>query len=90
MNKTDLIYSIAKKCDMPKKHSRKVVNIIIDRISSSLATGEQVQLLGFGSFETRERTERRGRNPKTGEEITIPATRYAVFSPYTQFKDALK
>lgn len=90
MNKTDLIYSIAKKCDIPKKHSRKVVDIIIDNISTSLADGEQVQLVGFGSFETRERIERKGRNPQTGEEITIPATRYAVFHPCKELKDALK
>jgi len=89
MNKTDLIYSIAKKCDMPKKHSRKIVDIIIDSISSSLASGEQVQVLGFGSFETRERTERKGRNPQTGEEIAIPATKYAVFHPYKELKDAV-
>lgn len=93
MNKTDLIYSIAKKCDIPKKHSRKVVDIILDSISTSLADGEQVQLVGFGSFETRERIERierKGRNPQTGEEITIPATRYAVFHPCKELKDALK
>ncbi len=90
MNKTDLIYSIAMKCDLPKKQSRKVVDIIIDHISTSLADGNQVQLLGFGNFKTRERSERKGRNPKTGEEITIPATRYAVFSPCSELKDALK
>lgn len=90
MNKTDLIYSIAKRCDIPRKHSRKVVDIIIDHISTSLADGHQVQLLGFGNFETRERAQRKGRNPKTGEEIIIPATRYAVFSPCSELKDALK
>ncbi|MGI8384023.1 HU family DNA-binding protein [Robertmurraya sp. P23] len=89
MNKTDLIYSIAKKCDLPKKHSRKVVDIIIDSISTSLVGGEQVQLVGFGSFETRERAERKGRNPQTGEEITIPATKYAVFNPCKELKDAV-
>jgi nucleoid DNA-binding protein len=89
MNKTDLIYSIAKKCDIPKKHSRKVVDIIIDSISTSLADGDQVQVLGFGSFETRVRAERKGRNPKTGEEITIPATKYAVFHPCKELKNAV-
>ncbi|MCM3601219.1 HU family DNA-binding protein [Robertmurraya korlensis] len=89
MNKTDLIYSIAKKCNIPKKHSRKVVDIIIDNISTSLAGGEQVQVLGFGSFETRERAARKGRNPQTGEEITIPATKYAVFHPCKELKNAL-
>lgn len=69
MNKTDLIYSIAKRCDIPRKHSRKVVDIIIDHISTSLADGHQVQLLGFGNFETRERAQRKGRNPKTGKRL---------------------
>ncbi|WP_066048625.1 HU family DNA-binding protein [Robertmurraya korlensis] len=89
MNKTDIIYTLAKTCAFSKKESRKVVDVIIDIISTSLADGEKVQVSGFGNFETRERAERQGRNPQTGDEIHVPAARYAVFTPCKELKDAV-
>lgn len=79
MNKAELVSSVAEKTDLTKKDVEKAVAGILDTITETLARGEKVQLVGFGTFETRERAARKGRNPQTGEEIQIAATNVPVF-----------
>jgi DNA-binding protein HU-beta len=79
MNKADLIAQVAEKSDMTKKDSEKVVSAVFDTIEEALARGDKIQLVGFGTFEVRERAARKGRNPQTGEEIEIAAARVPVF-----------
>ena len=73
MNKTELIAAVAEQAEMSKKDAEAAVTATIDVISEALRQGEKVQLVGFGSFETKTRAERIGRNPRTGEEVPIPA-----------------
>ena len=74
MNKAELIGSVAEKAGMPKKDAEKAVNAVFASIEEALAKGDKVQLVGFGTFEVRERAARTGRNPQTGEEIQIAAS----------------
>ena len=74
MNKTELIAAVAEKASISKKESEVVINAALDTIIDSLKNDEKVQLVGFGSFETKHRAERTGRNPKTKESITIAAS----------------
>ncbi len=78
-NKQDLIAKVAETAELSKKQAALVVSTVFDTIAESLANGEKVQLIGFGSFEVRERAERKGRNPQTGEELVIPATKVPAF-----------
>ncbi len=87
MNKTELITSMAEKSNMSKKDTELALNALIESIEDALASGEKVQLVGFGSFEIRQRAERTGRNPQTMEEITIPASKVPVFKSGRAFKD---
>jgi DNA-binding protein HU-beta len=87
MNKSDLITSIAEKSNMSKKDAEKALNAFIESVEEALKNGDKVQLVGFGSFEVRERAERKGRNPQTKEEITIPATKAPVFKVGKALKD---
>ncbi|KNY27316.1 HU family DNA-binding protein [Pseudobacteroides cellulosolvens] len=87
MNKSDLITSIAEKSNMSKKDAEKALNAFIESVEEALKSGDKVQLVGFGSFEVRERAERKGRNPQTKEEITIPATKAPVFKVGKALKD---
>lgn len=87
MNKSDLITSIAEKSNMSKKDAEKALNAFIESVEEALKGGDKVQLVGFGSFEVRERAERKGRNPQTKEEITIPATKAPVFKVGKALKD---
>ena len=89
MNKTQLIEAVAAKADIKKKDAEAAVNALTDVIAEALKAGEKVQLVGFGTFEVKERAAREGRNPKTGEAITIPAGKKAVFSPSKAMKDAI-
>ncbi|QQK75781.1 HU family DNA-binding protein [Salicibibacter cibarius] len=89
MNKTDLINSVAEHADLSKKEASKAVDSVFDNITDTLKKGDKVQLVGFGSFEVRERSSRKGRNPQTGEEIEIPATKNPAFRPGKQLKDAV-
>ncbi|HHV59630.1 MAG TPA: HU family DNA-binding protein [Clostridiaceae bacterium] len=89
MNKTDLINSVAEKSNLPKKDAEKAINAFMESIEEALSKNEKVQLVGFGSFEVRERPERKGRNPQTKEEITIPASRAPVFKAGKMLKDML-
>lgn len=90
MTKTDLINAVAEKAELTKKDADKAVAAVIDSITETLAKGEKVQLVGFGTFEIRERAERTGRNPRTKEAMTIPASKAPVFKAGKAFKDAIK
>ena len=87
MNKSELVASIAEKSGLTKKDAEQALNGFISSVQEALADGEKVQLVGFGTFETRERAERTGRNPKTGEEIKIAASTMPVFKAGKEFKD---
>ena len=89
MNKAELVAAVAEKTALSKKDSEKAVNAAIDTISAELVGGGKVQLVGFGSFETKERNARVGRNPRTKEEIEIPASRVPAFKAGKALKDAV-
>ena len=89
MNKTELIAAVAEKDSISKKYSEVVINAALDTIIDSLKNDEKVQLVGFGSFETKHRAERTGRNPKTKESITIAASKVPTFKAGKAFKDAV-
>ena len=89
MNKTELIAAVAEKASISKKESEVVINAALDTIIDSLKNDEKVQLVGFGSFEVKTRAERIGRNPKTKEEIQIPASRVPVFKAGKALKDVV-
>lgn len=90
MNKTDLINAVAEATELSKKDTTKAVDAIFDTIQNALASGDKVQLIGFGNFEVRERAARKGRNPQTGEEIEISASKVPAFKPGKALKDAVK
>ena len=89
MNKAELIAAVAEKSGMSKKDTEAVVSATLDTITDALKTSEKVQLVGFGSFELKKRAARIGRNPKTKEEIQIPASRVASFKVGKALKDAV-
>ena len=89
-NKQDLIAEVAAKTGLTKKDSEKAVNAFGEVVTEFLANGEKVQLIGFGTFETRERAAREGRNPQTGEAIKIAATVVPAFKAGKALKDAVK
>ncbi len=89
MTKVELIAQVAVNADMTKKDAEKAVNAVIDSLTDALKNGEKVAISGFGSFEVRERPEHKGRNPRTKEEITIPASRTAAFKAGKALKDVL-
>jgi DNA-binding protein HU-beta len=90
MNKTELIAKVAEAADLTKKDATKAVEAVFDTISDALSTGDKVQLIGFGNFEVRERSARKGRNPQTGEEIEISASKVPAFKPGKQLKEGIK
>lgn len=90
MNKADLVSRVADKSDLSKKDVAKVVDAVFDTIAEALQNGEKVQLVGFGNFEIRERSARKGRNPQTGEEIDIPASRVPAFKPGKALKEGIQ
>lgn len=87
MNKGELIDRVAETANVTKKQANAVLDAIIEAIADAVAAGEKVTLVGFGSFEPRERKARTGRNPKTSEVMEIPATRVPAFSAGKQFKE---
>lgn len=89
MNKTELIAATAEKANLSKKDTEAAVNAVLDVIAEALKTGDKVQLVGFGSFETRERAARTGRNPKTKETIKIPACKVPAFKAGKALKDSI-
>jgi DNA-binding protein HU-beta len=90
MNKTDLINAVAEASELSKKDATKAVDAVFDSILNALKDGDKVQLIGFGNFEVRERAARKGRNPQTGEEIEIAASKVPAFKPGKALKDAVK
>ncbi|KJS23277.1 MAG: DNA-binding protein [Clostridiaceae bacterium BRH_c20a] len=90
MNKTELISSVAEKSELTKKDAEKAVSALFASVEEALARGEKVQLVGFGTFEVRDRKARTGRNPQTGEEIQIPAAKVPAFKAGKSLKDAVE
>ena len=89
MNKTDLINEVAVTAEITKKDAEKIINAFFTTVEDALKSGDKLQLIGFGTFEVRNRKARRGRNPQTGVEIDIPAARVPAFKPGKALKDAL-
>ena len=89
MNKTELVEAIAKKTGLSKKDSEAAVKAFVEVVSTQLKKKDKVQLIGFGTFEVKERAARKGRNPQTGKEIEIPAAKNPVFKAGKALKDAV-
>jgi len=89
MNKAELIASVAEKAELTKKDAEKAVAALLTTVEEALAGGDKVQLVGFGTFEIRERAARKGRNPQTGEEISIAAAKVPVFKAGKALRDAV-
>lgn len=89
MNKTDLITAIAEETGMTKKDVATVVDAAFDKITAAMVAGDKVHLMDFGTFETRERKERVGRNPRTKEEVKIAACKAPAFKAGKALKDAV-
>ena len=87
MNKTDFINIVADKANITKRQSEDIINVVFDTLAEALVDGEKIVFSGFGTFEVRERAERVGRNPQTGEEIKIAGSKTAVFKPGKTLKD---
>ena len=90
MNKTELVAAVAKKADISKKAADEAVAAVFGAIEDALKAGDKVQLIGFGTFEVRERAAKEGRNPKTGEKIAIAASKVPAFKAGAALKDAVK
>jgi integration host factor subunit beta len=89
MTKADLVEKVAKEAEMTKKDAEQLVEIVFDSIIGSLNEGEKIELRGFGSFRVRERNARKGRNPKTGAAVSIPAKRVAYFKSGKELKELI-
>ena len=89
MNKTQLIEAVALKADIKKKEAEAAVNALTAVVADALKAGDKIQLVGFGTFEVKERAAREGRNPKTGEKITINASKSPAFTAGKALKDAI-
>ena len=89
MNKAELIQAVAAKAEIDKKAADKAVAAVIESITEALASGDKVQLIGFGSFEVRARAEKQARNPKTGEIVTAPACKVPAFKAGQALKSAV-
>jgi integration host factor subunit beta len=87
MTKADLVEQVAKETDMTKKDAEQLVEVVFESIIGALNKGDKIELRGFGSFRVRERNARKGRNPKTGATVSIPAKRVAYFKPGKELKD---
>ena len=90
MNKKDLVDLMADKAEVSRAQAEKALNAFLDGVKESLQGGEKVALVGFGSFSVSERAARKGRNPQTGAEIDIPASKAPKFTASKEFKKALK
>ena len=89
MNKAELIATVSEVAGLSKKDSEKAVNATFDAITAALEAGEKVSLVGFGAFDVKERAARMGRNPRTKEEVEIPASRVPQFKAGNALKDAV-
>ena len=89
MNKTELVASVAEKAGLTKKDAEKAVNALFESVQQALVEGDKVQMIGFGTFEVKERAARTGRNPRTNETIQIPASKNPAFKAGKALKDAV-
>jgi DNA-binding protein HU-beta len=87
MNKGELVDAVAARADVTKKQADIVISAVVESIMEAVSSGDKVTLVGFGSFESRDRKAREGRNPKTGEKMEIPATKVPAFSAGKLFKE---
>ena len=89
MNKTELIAAVAEKTDLSKKDADAAVSAVLGAITDALKAGDKIQLVGFGTFEVRNRAAKQGRNPRTGETMTVPASKVPAFKAGKAHKDAV-
>lgn len=89
MNKSELIANVAEKAGITKKDAEKALNGLFESVQEALVAGDKVQMIGFGTFEVKERAARTGRNPRTGEEINIAASKNPTFKAGKALKDAV-
>ena len=89
MNKTELIAAVAAKTDLSKKDADAAVSAVLGAITDALKAGDKIQLVGFGTFEVRNRAAKQGRNPRTGETMTVPASKVPAFKAGKALKDAV-
>lgn len=89
MNKVQMVAAVAEKAGLTKKDAEKAVNAVTEAVKEALVNGEKVQLIGFGTFEVRERAARKGRNPQSGDEIEIAAAKVPAFKAGKALKDAV-
>jgi len=89
MNKAQLIEQLANKLDLSKRQTEQCLDLLVSTITKSVSKGEKVTLVGFGTFERRDRKARKGRDPRSGAEISIPAKKVPAFSAGKQFKQAV-
>lgn len=89
MNKTELIAAVAEKTDLSKKDADTAVSAVLGAITDALKAGDKIQLVGFGTFEVRNRAAKQGRNPRTGETMTVPASKVPAFKAGKALKDAV-
>ena len=87
LTKADLIEEVLRIAELPRKESETIVETIFDSIIGALQKGEKIEIRGFGSFRTRDRRGRVGRNPKTGEKVEVPAKKIPFFKPSKELKD---
>jgi len=87
LTKADLVEEVLNVTELPRKESETIVETIFDNIIAALQKGEKIEIRGFGSFRTRERRGRVGRNPKTGEKVEVPAKKIPYFKPSKELKD---
>jgi len=90
MNKTELITEVAKETDSTKKDAKVIVDTVFEVIQNELTEGNDVSILGFGNFKVKERSARKGRNPQTNEELTIPAQKAIKFTAGKNLKDTVR
>lgn len=90
MNKAEIIAAIADELMVTKRSVEEIINLFCDTVTETLAQGEDVKLTGFGTFQTRERKERRGVSPQSGEKIIIPSGRTIVFKPSKLLKEKVQ
>ena len=89
MNKSELVKALAEKAEITQKDAAKTLDAMVETIQQALAKGDKVQIIGFGSFEVRDRKERKVISPATGKEINVPATKVPAFKPGKSLKEAV-
>ncbi|WGL99943.1 HU family DNA-binding protein (plasmid) [Arsenophonus sp. aPb] len=90
MNKTELINKVAEKTHLKKKESEEAINAFVSIVTETLKSGNDLQLIGFGRFQVKQRAAKKGRNPKTGEVIQIEAAKIPIFKAGKELKEAVK